>query len=58
MELLRVDINSKSYIKIIAFGQVARKLLETIIIPTTTSIIYLKHPSGGLNNHDLDNALR
>lgn len=60
MELLRLDISSKPYDKVIVFGQVAQKSVETIMALMNTQITteYLKHPSGGLSNHDLDSALR
>lgn len=56
-EWLRSDINQKTYSKIIVFGNVARKSIDELLSSQAVPIIYLKHPSGGLSNAALDNAL-
>jgi len=59
-EKLRHDIESKPYRKIIVFGDIARRQLETLGYNTQNDqrFSFLKHPSAGLTNHDLDQALR
>jgi uracil-DNA glycosylase len=56
---LRIDIESKQYMKIIVFGAIARKQVEALgySFDSDPRFTHLIHPSGGLTNEELDENL-
>ena len=55
---LRADIGSTQWRKVIVFGAIAKKTVIGLGLPSYANFTFLKHPSGGLTNRDLDIALR
>lgn len=56
-EWLRSDISQKTYSKIVVFGNVAKKSVREVLLPPSVPVVYIKHPSGGLSNTALDDAI-
>jgi len=54
---LNMNIAIKEYNKIIVFGSVAKKSVLSLGYGSDPRFLFLKHPSGGLKNTTLDNAL-
>jgi len=55
---LDINITIKEYNKIIVFGSIAKKSVLSLGYGSDSRFLFLKHPSGGLKNSILDNALR
>lgn len=54
---LRLDIESKAYRRIVVFGTVARTSIERLGFKDDKRFVFLRHPTGGLRNGELDEAL-
>ena len=54
---LAKDIKEREYLKIIVFGSLARKTIDRLNL-RDDRFVFLKHPSGGLSNEDLENAIK
>lgn len=54
---LKADIDSFEFQKIIVFGSLAKESIHSLGYGTDSRLIFLRHPSGGLSNNDLDLAL-
>lgn len=56
-EWLRVDIDSSNYSKIVVFGAIAKRSVNSVLSVSTIPVVFIAHPSGQLSNADLDDAL-
>lgn len=54
---LETDIKSFQFRKIIVFGSLAKESIDSIGYSEDSRFVFLRHPSGGLRNIDLDLAL-
>jgi uracil-DNA glycosylase family 4 len=54
---LREDLNAHRYKRVVVFGSLARKTVKELDCVEKTRFIFKKHPSGGLSNDDLYEAL-
>lgn len=54
---LKADIESSQFRKIIVFGSLAKETITSLGYGNDNRFLFLRHPSGGLRNNDLDSAL-
>jgi uracil-DNA glycosylase len=54
---LRDDIESKQYTRVVVFGYLAKKAVEELGYGNDSRFRFLKHPTGGLSNAELQSAV-
>ncbi len=57
LKWLKIDIESTAYRKIVVFGRVAEQSVGDLGYSNDKRFSFLRHPSGGLSNEELDRTL-